>query len=414
MVDQRRHLRLQRFSDGAVQVRPEFYKQGQVELARRLHRRIRQHGPQHGTKSADPAANFGVVWGCKPPELLITETFASHDRGVADTNTTTPTSKKRTDSTGSGTTGSPYAPADQSLNQVRVPQGSLFVELYCPRSPSGSAPTNNLSGTSPSDLYTYDSASGLWKLDLGRMTPIPSTNGMYYPVWRLVLTKSRFPGDDPSGNSSIYGRLNGLYGLIAKPDSSSLETEQYRGDPTPGQFSLIPVPPIQNCRSTGSCGLLGQNCLNPAGVTYGSKAVPVAPTGGVNNPLPPNTHYDGDKIYYNLNLKSGTQPLLAGDQYAIVAPRLVTYFGTAKGSLGTLGPQTINLGGPTYINSTGAGLFPPVGTQIKTPLVIIAAGTPPTSWKSHPNGIGVNVSEPLFSNRSIIPSRRSSGLRPTE
>ena len=108
---------------------------------------------------------------------------------------------------------------------------------------------------------------------------------------------------------------------------------------------------------------------------------------------------DGDKVYYNRT----SNTLLMGNQYAIVGPRAITYFGTVKGSLGTIGPQSINLGGPNYVNSTGAGLFPAVGTQIKTPLVIIAAGTPPTSWSKHPNGIGMNVSEPLFSNTLYYP-----------
>ena len=236
MVDQRRNLRLQRFSDGAVQVRSEFYCQPRLGFERRQSsagRPSTDPGDQPGVKSADLSGTFGVVWGCKPPELLITETFASHDRGVADTNTTTPTSKKRTDSTGSGTATDPYVPADQSLDQVRVPQGSLFVELYCPRSPSGQAPTVDSSRMFPSDLYTYDAASGLWKLDLGRLAPPAVVGGVSYPVWRLVITKSRFPGDDPSGNSDMLGRL------AANPDSSSLETEQYSGDPTLGQSTLI-------------------------------------------------------------------------------------------------------------------------------------------------------------------------------
>ena len=36
--------------------------------------------------SADDTLSYrGLVWGCKPPELLLTETLAFHDRRIADT-----------------------------------------------------------------------------------------------------------------------------------------------------------------------------------------------------------------------------------------------------------------------------------------------------------------------------------------
>lgn len=64
-----------------------------------------------------------VVWGCEAPEVLITETAAFHDLRVKDLPP--------------GETFAATAPAmpDDDPDQYRPPQGSAFVELFCPRSP---------------------------------------------------------------------------------------------------------------------------------------------------------------------------------------------------------------------------------------------------------------------------------------
>ena len=164
--------------------------------------------------SADPAGSFGVVWGCKPPELLLSESAAFHNRGVADTKYATPSKNTREASTGAGTAAQPYQPANPDMDQVRVPQGSLFIELYCPRSA-----TNQ---TAPTDLYTYGAAAGGWCLDVGRTAPDNT------PVWRIVVSMSRlsYPNSDVSTR------------LTATPDSSAIEPEQYPGDTT-AEFTLL-------------------------------------------------------------------------------------------------------------------------------------------------------------------------------
>ena len=157
-----------------------------------------------------------MVWGCKPPELLLTEAAAFHNRGVGDTNQDNGSKKKREDSTNSGTAANPsYSPADPDMDQVRVPQGSLFVELYCTRSPTNQS--------APTDLYTYNTVTGGWSLDVGRTAPDGS------PVWRIVVSKSRIA--DPNSDVSTL--------LTANPDSSAIEPEQYQGD-TASEFSLLP------------------------------------------------------------------------------------------------------------------------------------------------------------------------------
>ena len=69
-----------------------------------------------------------TVWGCKRPDLLISETLAFHDRRTQDL---------ATDTFGSNhTTQLPSAPVDATYDQAYRPQGSLFVELYNPSSPT--------------------------------------------------------------------------------------------------------------------------------------------------------------------------------------------------------------------------------------------------------------------------------------
>ena len=53
--------------------------------------------------------------------------------------------------------------ANPDMDQVRVPQGSLFVELYCPRSPT--------QPDAPTDLYTYDGTREDGRLDVARAAP---------------------------------------------------------------------------------------------------------------------------------------------------------------------------------------------------------------------------------------------------
>jgi hypothetical protein len=64
----------------------------------------------------------GVVWGCEYPHLLITETFAMHDTRLVDSSFDDGKERKRVLS---------GKEADTDLDQFRIPQGSLFVELYC-------------------------------------------------------------------------------------------------------------------------------------------------------------------------------------------------------------------------------------------------------------------------------------------
>src|SRR5262249_3387176 len=95
--------------------------------------------PPNGVQPMTDPTQRGVGWGMEFPELLITETLAFHDRRVKDTDKDNGKGKKVNDS-------SAMPPnEDLDLDQFRVPQGSLFVELYCPRARTWTAAGESVS-----------------------------------------------------------------------------------------------------------------------------------------------------------------------------------------------------------------------------------------------------------------------------
>ena len=72
-----------------------------------------------------------VVWGVEAPELVFSESLAMHDVRVRDTDL----------DSGIGTDKADTMNPDPDTDQVRMPQGSLFLELYCPRPVSSTTPT---------------------------------------------------------------------------------------------------------------------------------------------------------------------------------------------------------------------------------------------------------------------------------
>ncbi len=109
-----------------------------------------------GTPSTDDNAGYrGVVWGVERPDLLLTETLAMHEFRTEDlpddeSNRSIPPP------------GIPYDPNthDNDLDQRRMPQGSLFLELRNPWHDRG--------------------------YDLSALAP-QSTNGYRYPHFQLAI-----------------------------------------------------------------------------------------------------------------------------------------------------------------------------------------------------------------------------------
>ncbi len=331
-------------------------------------------GTNPSTSSSDDSLGHRcLVWGCKPPELILTETLAFHDRRSADT----PWDDGLHKIIG------PNPTDDTNFDQTRVPQGSAFFELYCPRDFHGSTP--------PSDLYTNN--AGTWYLDLGRMAPAGS-GAPAYPVWRIVISESTIK--NPHDNDIDYwvnypykvrDPITGSYLNNANPypDRISFEPEQYHGQAT--TLSLLKSDTALTAKAT----------IDRI-VWFSTHA--------------PTSQYDHDRIYYNY---AGTSTWLERGHYAIVGPRKETTLGLVK--LAPTDPDLANypLGVPssqkitiptaanptapvTYINGTPDAKISTAGglidtNKIKMPLGIIVGNTP-SGWSTP---VGISISEPLFS-----------------
>ena len=123
-----------------------------------------------GDPNTDEGGQRRLAWGCEYPELIVTETIAWHDRRVKDTEDDDGAMALRADENSEE--------ADPDLDQHRIPQGSLFVELYCTRSRFEDKTGENF----PAELYDEDR-----QLDLARLAPL-SADRRRYPVWRLIVS----------------------------------------------------------------------------------------------------------------------------------------------------------------------------------------------------------------------------------
>ena len=106
------------------------------------------------------------MWGCESPDLIVTETIAFHNRGIADTDIEGEDDANEDEGTGTKTTdGGPDSNAgglrsDEDFDQITLPEGSVFVELHAVRDSNAES--------LPAELYSK--VGGKWNLDLGRNT----------------------------------------------------------------------------------------------------------------------------------------------------------------------------------------------------------------------------------------------------
>lgn len=110
-----------------------------------------------------------VVWGTERPELIITETFAVHDRKTEDL-----------DDPSGGT----IANGDDDMDQRYIPAGAFFVELYNPWA--------GLHDKKPAELYGPNPDA---RPDAGVILNQLAPGGA--PVWRLVVVGGDSKGEDP-------------------------------------------------------------------------------------------------------------------------------------------------------------------------------------------------------------------------
>ncbi|MFN6161487.1 MAG: hypothetical protein ACK5AC_03825 [Planctomycetota bacterium] len=352
----------------------------------------------------------GVVWGMEMPELLLTESLAFHDKRVRDTDIDDGPGKATND---------PTTP-DPDLDQYRFPEGSLFLELYAPRT-TYVPEDNRIAGTSSS---LYDVQTGLpVKLDLGRLAP-PAPDWGRQPVWRIGINPSTPPGtldaslqpnalyQQAATNNDIYQRdFQAAKSTVLAGNSSSSVPEQRVGS---GLFDDLDqlIEPTPNTVSF-------ERMIWFTNTSAGS--LPRVPDLAGNNPandVNPNRQH---QVYYNRN---PGPTLLEGGHYAVVGPRRETSIGALQNNPETgvawlprllksqlmantnrpvrsQSHQTISLdaGNVSTTLLTGVDIFRYrtewSGVPKSAVGIVCAADIPDTGWSApFPQGIGINISIP--------------------
>ena len=295
-----------------------------------------------------------VAWGMEYQELLLTESAAFHDRRVKDTDQAGADDKMRIDM---------EAPepveGDVDLDQVRIPQGSLFLEMYCTR---GKYLNNPIA---PRELYNTITDGGKTNhyLDLGRLAP-QGGDGVQYPVWRVTISEAHSEDAQEEDNSPTRRMAN-------LPDSTSFD---------PADLSYIND---------------NDQLLEERFIWFTSNAS--------GNKLHPKT-YERNRTYFNRFTDARLKQVEAGG-YAVVGPARPSISGvpanaTSVGWSRTSdapSQQTFILAPNRFRHIDNQGVEQPAAAVARNLKVtaIAAAAEPPATWRNKDRLIGVNVSEPL-------------------
>ncbi|MCC7336125.1 MAG: hypothetical protein IT422_13575 [Pirellulaceae bacterium] len=337
-----------------------------------------------------------VVWGMEQPELLLTETGATHDLRIKDT---------AEDSTGKTTTD---MPPDDDYDQYRTPQGSLFLEFICPRTTSTSD-SSFVPGTANS---LYFDRGGNRFLNLSAATPSDGTTK--YPVWRVAISEPHVAADrKPTPNESFklpnsrHAVTYQLYvdKVIDVDGGSDVDNEAKKNGLAYAIGGSQPTPSIDRL-------VWFTNQRDPMDDSYISN-VPAAAVGlsktvsGVKQSVPLNER--DAHVYFNSDDTRNAKVLLAGGQYLVVGPREKTYFGskipTVAGPLPIHEPSDHRIEfqpGWANIYTSASPTTPVLHPPAQNIVQMTAVTTPP--WNRARDGtidkdkafpwVGLNVSEP--------------------
>ena len=155
-----------------------------------------------GDPRTDEGAERGIVYGAERPEILITETFAHHDRQNEDTREEIDEDMADDDEAGETTDD-----GDMDWDSRRVPQSSLYVELYHPHrqqttteNPSQGFQTLpfELSGLKPPTNFGSAKVQRVKGVDLSTLAP-DST-----PVWRITVHRGPEATEEDEHVRTIY------------------------------------------------------------------------------------------------------------------------------------------------------------------------------------------------------------------
>ncbi|MEZ6089739.1 MAG: hypothetical protein R3C05_17270 [Pirellulaceae bacterium] len=284
-----------------------------------------------------------------------------------------------------------------NFDQFRVPQGSLFLELFSCRSPtntvqnpSPSAAYTSFGETPPPELYSI-AANGTVTLDLARRS-----GDQVNPVWRVGILRNRVKPDSPDG------RLTTI-------DEQAYDTLSFRPEEDFNRFH----PPTDQTMTldgngkfdrviwfTNSAPKLGDD--NDGDGTDDTSELP-------NDTL-------SDRIYYNRFANPANLELGA---YAVVGPRPETFIGSRSNGTGDPDPLHVNHRGSQLFSLTANSFAVTVGgnplngslNAVVRPVLGLMAGADPVAgqgWSAlaarnvdGADGFGICVSEPLPENYNL-------------
>lgn len=316
-----------------------------------------------------------VVWGCETPVLLLTESLAFHDRRVKDTD------QELAGSLRNQNANSDNQPDDADLDQTRIPQGSLILELYCPAN-------NNQLYTKSLDLFDVNG-----RLDLGKLSPRPqnssSSANFGVPVWRIALSRP-FADILPVGGNP-YVLPADREQIVAQVDRASFQP----ADP------YYPIPASQFDEIERLVWFTNRDPNN------------VALPGTVDTSSPAVIQLNANTFYSrNSDISEPLARYMNDGEFKLVLPRLATYIGEkGVGSAAELSDQAIiydpSVPGvrftdldPITTNEATIGGFHLVckadePSALATWTTLRAnAGSP--GYENYQPGIGLNVTEPVI------------------
>ncbi|MDR1962175.1 MAG: hypothetical protein LBQ50_00135 [Planctomycetaceae bacterium] len=315
------------------------------------------------------SGTISLIWGMEKPEVALTETFAVHNRRVADS-IGAANSTDKCDETGCivhpeqvlpktpTPTSAHLAKHDKHFDQVLRPQGSLFVELYRQGNPHRTTYPQN-------DIIEPDGS-----LNLAKKT---AANGDY--IWRLVITEET---------------------------TKSVNSDEFKwGMGSNQQWDALYQMQLAQNGKTYSCQTYQWNATSTIGQNPGTSLKPDRFI-WFGNGLPPERTSKTDiannikrRSYYRTD--STQNVVLNPNSYLVIGPREETSFASTL----------VNDSQPTFgihdgssdakIDLTSAGLNLPTGADSNAVSIMTA------TMDSLPN-VGVNVSEPLptISGSSLI------------
>ena len=259
--------------------------------------------------SMNGEVDYRLAWGMERPDLLLTETLAFHKRNVADTSNGGLATEEKYVASGSETglvltqEGEDKTPAigDHDFDQIRMPQGSAFMELYCAANPNRP--------NYPQELYNGN------LLDISKMS---LNNGGNFPVWRMLVSGS---------NYKLKGSGNNAETEVLMENSIPHRMKDYGP-----MFSFQPNVP----------GILPDTVSTPTSIKQ--DAFTIDRYVCFTQQMPPAAFYDGsapDQVYYNHSGNVG----LAPNEYLVVGPRVVTHL--ASQTYNNTPPYNITFGTPS-------------------------------------------------------------------